>query len=363
MKPEPRIAFITDALPAIGGGEKTLFAALECFPDADVFTLIYNKDRFIHTPLEKRRVITSYLDRFPLARKRHRLFLPLMPQAVQRFNLRGYDVVVSLHYAVANGVNANGAKHLSYTYTPMRYAWGGVSINGKNSHNNALVDRYLSSFREWDRTAASRIHNFAAISNGVAQRIWSAYQREAQVIYPPVEVERFHSGRRRKEYYVVLSRLVTHKRVDVIVEAFSRLKLPLKIIGDGPEKNRLSKRASKNIEFLGFQPDEHVAQILGRARGFISAAEEDFGIALVEAQAAGCPVITYDKGGALETVINGSTGLFYSEQSPLSLMEAVRVFEDKALGANVNDLTNNARRFDKANFKKRFERFIKEALV
>lgn len=191
MKSELRIAFVTDALPVIGGAEKTLFAALECFPTADIFTLIYNKEAFVNTPLENRTVFTSYLNKFPLARKYYRLLLPLMPHAIEQFDLRGYDIVVSFNYAVANGANANGAKHFSYTHTPMRYAWTDLNIYGKRLDNNFLIGKYLRSFRRWDRAAASRIHEFATISNSVANRIQSTYQREARIIYPPVEVERF----------------------------------------------------------------------------------------------------------------------------------------------------------------------------
>jgi glycosyltransferase involved in cell wall biosynthesis len=270
MKSEPRIAFVADILPVIGGAEKTLFAALECFPDADVFTLIYNRQAFANTPLGKRKVSTSHLDKIPFAGNRYKLFLPLMPHAIEQFDLRGYDIVVSFNYAVANGVNAKGAKHFSYTHTPMRYAWSDLSIDGKKTHNNLLVDQYLGSFRRWDKAGASRIYKFGAISNGIAHRIWSAYGRRAGVIYPPVEVERFfHPDEGRERHYVVLSRLVAHKRVNLIVEAFSRLTLPLKIIGDGPERNRLQRLASGNIEFLGFQSDECVAEILSKARGFV----------------------------------------------------------------------------------------------
>jgi len=327
MKSEPRIAFVTDALPVIGGAEKTLFAALECFPKADIFTLIYNKEVFVNTPLEKRRVSTSYLNKFPLVRKYYRLLLPLMQHAIEQFDLRAYDIVVSFNYAVANGVKANGAKHLSYTHTPMRYAWTDVNIHGKRRHNNFLIAQYLRSFRRWDRAAASRIHEFATISNGIANRIQSTYQRKARIIYPPVEVERFRPVTPRGDYYVTLSRLVPHKRVDLIVNTFSCLKYPLVVIGEGPELSHLQHKATSNIYFKGYQSDAVVADLLGNARGLICAAEEDFGIALVEAQAAGCPVIAYGRGGALEIVVEGVTGTFFLEQSAEVLSEAIEKFE------------------------------------
>ena len=361
MKSEPRIAFVTDALPVIGGAEKTLFAALECFPKADIFTLIYNKEAFINTPLENRRVFTSYLDKFPLARKYYRLLLPLMPHAIEQFDLRGYDIVVSFNYAVANGAKANGAKHFSYTHTPMRYAWTGLNIRGKRLHNNFLIGQYLRSFRRWDRAAASRIYEFATISNSVANRIQSTYQREARIIYPPVEVERFRPVTPRGDYYVTVSRLVPHKRIDLIVNTFSCLKYPLVVIGEGPELSNLHHNATSNIYFKGYQSDAVVSNLLGRARGFVCATEEDFGIAIVEAQAAGCPVIAYGRGGALETVIEGMTGAFFFEQSLDALSEAVEKFEHN-FHVCPSDLINNARRFNKANFQDKFVAFVNESL-
>jgi glycosyltransferase involved in cell wall biosynthesis len=359
MKSEPRIAFILDALPAVGGGEKTLFAALEVFPEADIFTLIYNKNGFINSPIARKEVITSYLDKLPFAQTHHRFFLPLMSSAIERLDLCNYDVVVSFSYAVAHGARVkDGARHVSYTYTPMRYAWSDINIDGTHSRKHPMLNLVMEQFRVWDRAAASRVHEFAAISHGIAGRIKSAYQREARVIFPPVEVERFSANGSRGYYFVTLSRLVPHKRIDLVIEAFSRLNLPLKIIGEGPQKKRLQMQAAPNIEFLGYQSEEAVAQLLGSARGFVCAAEEDFGIANVEAQAAGCPVIAYRGGGALETVIDGVTGLFFPEQSAASLSEAVKRFEDTAHCFRADDMVQNAQRFSKPHFTKLFREFV-----
>ena len=359
MNSKPRIAFVVDALPAMGGGEKTLFAALELFPDADVFTLIYNRNAFGNTPISNKEIITSYLDKFPFAQTHHRFLLPLMPSAIERFDLCKYDVIVSFSYAVAHGIRVNnGTRHISYTYTPMRYAWSDINIDGTHSRKNTILNVAMQSFRTWDKAAASRVHEFAAISQGIAKRIQSAYQREACVIYPPVEIERFHPNGHRGDYFVTLSRLVAHKRIDLIVEAFSNLQLPLKIIGDGPQMKRLQKRATPNIEFLGYQPDESVAQLLGNARGFVCAAEEDFGIAIVEAQAAGCPVIAYKAGGALETVLDGITGLFFEEQSAAGLIDAIHRFNDSGHRFRHNDMVDNAQKFSKERFRKSFQTFV-----
>lgn len=359
MRANPRIAFVVDALPAIGGGEKTLFAALEVFPQADIFTLVYNKAAFSDTPLAKKKIATSVLDRLPFAHAHHRLLLPLMPYAIERLDLRGYDIAVSFSYAVAHGVHVKqGTLHVSYTYTPMRYAWSDINLDGTRSGKKPLLELAMTRFRTWDRAAASRVQEFAAISRGIADRIQSAYQREARVIYPPVETERFSPAGEREDYFVTLSRLVPHKRIDVIIEAFSALPIPLKVIGEGKERAQLQKRATPNIEFLGYQSDAAVARLLGRARGFVCAAEEDFGIAMVEAQAAGCPVVAYRGGGALETVIKGVTGLFFREQSATSLMDAVRRFRDVAHCFRDHDLIENAQRFGKARFQEAFHGFV-----
>ena len=359
MSSKLRIAFVLDALPAIGGGEKTLFAALEAFSQADVFTLIYNKKEFAASPIAHKNIITSYLDRMPFAQSRHRLFLPLMPAAIERLDLCQYDVVVAFSYAVAHGVRVkNGMRHLSYMYTPMRYAWSDLNLDGSHSRKNPLLDLAMQKFRAWDISATARVHEFAAISHGIARRIQSAYRREARVIYPPVETERFSAKQKRGDYFITVSRLVPHKRMDVIIDAFSHLNLPLKIIGEGPERKNLQKRAAPNIEFLGFQSEESVAQLLEQARGFICAAEEDFGIAIVEAQAAGCPVIAYKGGGALETVIEGETGLLFETQTAGSLHEAVQKFQESAHCFHMDVMVDNAHRFSKARFLKSFREFI-----
>lgn len=362
MISKPRIAFILDALPAVGGGEKTMFAALEVFPQADIFTLIYNRPAFANTPIARKKIITSVLDRLPLAQSHHRLLLPLMPSAIEQFDLCQYDVVVAFSYAVAHGVRVkNRTRHLCYMYTPMRYAWSDINIDGTHSRKNRLLDLAMQKFRKWDHSAARRVHEFGAISREVAGRIQSAYQRESHLIYPPVEVERFSAKGQRRDYFVTLSRLVPHKRIDIVIEAFSRLKLPLKIIGDGPDKNRLQRQVAPNIEFLGYQTEQTVAGLLGSARGFVCAAEEDFGIAIVEAQAAGCPVIAYRGGGALETVLEGETGLFFAEQSVGSLIEAVRRFQNSTDCFRADVMVDNAHRFSKERFKSSFRQFVDSA--
>jgi glycosyltransferase involved in cell wall biosynthesis len=359
MRSEPRIAFVIDALPSLGGGEKVLFTALEAYPHAEIFTLVYNKAVFEQTPLANKKVNTSFINSLPLAHRQHRKYLPLMPCAIERFDLRAYDCIVCFSYAVAHGVtNHNGARHVSYTYTPMRYAWTDLHPDGTHKRKNILLDGFMRAFRTWDKRAASRVHQFAAISQAVSQRIADAYQREALIIYPPVEVERFKPCVQREDYYITVTRLVPHKRVDVIVEAFSKLNLPLIVIGEGPELPRLKSMANSNVKFLGYVPDEQVVELMGKARGFVCAAEEDFGIAIVEAQAAGCPVMAYGAGGARETVQEGVSGSFFEEQDAGSLIEAVQKFERVHGDFQVKALVRNAQRFNKSRFIEEFQDFV-----
>lgn len=360
MKSEPRIAFIIDALPALGGGEKVLFTALEAFPQADLFTLVYNEPHFANSPIAAKIINTSYIHSLPFAQKYHRMFLPLMPGAIERFNLNAYDTIVSFSYAVAHGIkNYNGARHVSYTYTPMRYAWTDVNLDGTHTRKNPIIDLFMNVFRNWDKRAAARVHAFAAISQAVSKRIADAYQRESVIIYPPVEVDRFKPAPQREKYYITVTRLVAHKRVDILVRAFSQLGLPLVIIGDGPELPRLQNVSTPNIQFLGYRSDEQVAELLSKARGFVCATEEDFGIAIVEAQAAGCPVIAYGQGGALETVIAGKTGIFFTEQSPTGLIEAIQRYERIYSDFDMADLVKNSQKFDRTNFMHNFVEFVR----
>jgi glycosyltransferase involved in cell wall biosynthesis len=282
-----------------------------------------------------------------------------MPAAIKRIDLRGYDFIVSFNYAVANGARSrNDARHVSYTHTPLRYAWTDLDISGRRTRRNPILERYMQNFRAWDRLAASRVHDFATNSRTVAQRIRVAYGREARVIHPPIEVTRFCPSPQRENHFITVTRLVPHKRVDLLVQSFNQLNLPLLIVGDGPELPRLKAMSKSNVEFLGFQSDEKVAELLGSARAFVSAAEEDFGIAIVEAQAAGCSVIAYGSGGALETVIEGKTGVLFSEQSTSCIMDAVERFGRAEASFLPDESVTNAERFGKDRFVREFVEFV-----
>lgn len=351
------VALVIDALPAIGGAEKVLMAALELFPEAPVYTLLYNRDQFAHTPVACRRVSTSFIQQLPLARTQYRKYLPVMPAAMGRFDLSAYETIISFSYAVAHGVNVRkGQNLLSYTFTPMRYAWSNMGLDGRPRRSSPLLDWIFRRFRAWDVVAANRVHRFAAVSGWIADWVQSAYKRDSCVVYPPVEIERFSPAPKRDDYFVSIARLVPHKRMDLLVEAFNRLGLPLVIIGDGPERRRLEQRARQNVRFLGFQPDSVVEDVLSRARAYICPGIEDFGIAMVEAQASGCPVIAFCDGGALEIVIENQTGLFFNESTPESLVPAVE--KVNAMKLSAEDCAANARRFNKERFLLELERFV-----
>lgn len=355
---EPKVALVLDALAGIGGGERVFLTALELFPGAPIFTLIYTPQVFSDTLVAGHPVIPSFIDRLPRSHTRYRAYLPLMPYAMSRFDLSKFDLVISFSYAVAHGVRIlPGQRHISYTHTPLRYAWRNYKIAEKLSPDQWLVNWFFRYFRKWDLQAVKQVSQFAAVSRDIAGWIRRVYRREAQVIYPPVDLERFRPHYPRERAYITVSRLVAHKRIDLIVKAFSRLKLPLTIIGDGPELGHLRKMAAPNITFTGYQSDLVVSQSLNRARAFLSASQEDFGIAMVEAQAAGCPVITLGKGGALETVLEGKTGLFYAEQSTDSLIDAVERFETLADSFSETDLLANVQRFSKERFLNEFSTF------
>jgi glycosyltransferase involved in cell wall biosynthesis len=303
-------------------------------------------------------VIPSFVNSLPLSRDHYRSYLPLLPLAIRQFDLRRFDLVISFSYAVANGVRIwPGQRHISYTFTPMRYAWRNYKIGRGATPRQSLANWLFRAFRKWDSAAAAHVSQFAAVSLDIAGWIRRVYGRAAQVIYPPVDVERFQPYSPRDRSYITVSRLVAHKRIDLIVEAFARLKLPLTVVGDGPELAHLRRMAPPNITFTGYQPDYVVSHLLGRARGFVCAAEEDFGIAIVEAQAAGCPVIAYGKGGALETVIEGETGLFFQEQSANSVLDAVERFERSADQYNEQELIFHVQQFRRERFMQDFATF------
>jgi len=356
-----KTVLIHDWLISLGGAEKVLDAIYSIYPSS-IYTLIKKEGCFNDSSFADAKIVTSFIQKLPFALKNHRNYLPFFPSAVERFDLSDFDVILSSSHAVAKGVKVKeGQLHICYCHTPMRYAWDlqGQYLTHLSGLKEQLAKWTLSYMRKWDVGNLEGVHHFVANSRYIAERIKRVYGRDAEVIYPPVQTELFDFQSEKQDYYLTMSRLVPYKRIDLIVEAFS--KMPSKrlfVIGDGPEMERIKKIAGKNVELLGFQPDDVVRKYLAKARAFVFAAEEDFGIAPVEAQAAGTPVIAYGKGGVLETVIGNQTGVFFNQQSVSSLIEAVERFEKMQFDPHF--IRSNADRFNETRFKKEFKQFVED---
>ncbi len=347
-----------------GGAEKVIHSITNIWNDFDHFSLIdflSEEDReFI---LKGKKVNTSFIQKLPTVKKNHRKFLQLFPIAIEQLNLNNYDVVISSSASVAKGVLTNQNQlHICYCHSPMRYAW--------DLHYDYLKDKNLLSglkgwyakkilhkLRIWDVISSNRVDFFVANSNYVAQRIKKTYNRDAKVIYPPVNTNNFKLHVDKEDYYVAASRLVSYKKIDLIVNAFNQMPdKKLKVVGDGPELNKIKKIANANVEVLGRRKNDSLISIFQKSRALVYAADEDFGIIPVEAQACGTPVIAYRKGGLKETVIENETGVFFEEQSESSIIKAVNKFEK--LSFDYSLVRKNAERFSKERFEKEFKEFV-----
>ncbi len=366
MSVKPSLALTHDWLTTWGGSEQVLEAALDVVGPAPIHTLVYRPEAFTGSLIGKQEIIPSFLQRLPGSRRNHRLYLPLMALAIEQFDLRNYSLVISSSHAVAHGVLTHPDQlHIAYVHTPMRYAWhlyhdylqSGRVVRGLRSW---LVRATLHYLRQWDFQAAQRADYLVANSEWTARNIWSVYRRRADVIYPPVDVEFYQPSTPREDYYITVSRLVPYKKVGLILDAFGRLGYPLKVVGQGVLYSSLSRRRPPNVEMLGWCSKQELAQLLSRAKAFVYAAEEDFGITPVEAQAAGCPVIAYGRGGVQETVIDGQTGILYREQTAEAIMEAVSRFEAGAIQFRMQDLRRNAERFSRDRFLREFGRYVEQ---
>jgi len=365
-----RVALVHDWLTGMRGGEKCLEVFCELFPRADLFTLVYNPAD-ISTTIRQMNLNASWIDRVPGAKKYFRYLLPLFPTAIESFKLSDYDLILSSSHCVAKGIIPHRALHIAYVHAPMRYVWdlrdaylsGGTSFIARAGLT--LSRRYL---QRWDLKSTLRVDEFLANSNNVAAKIKSLYGRSATVIYPPVDMEKFHFRDEIQPYYLIVSALVPYKRIDLAIDAFNAINLPLKIAGDGPLRRFLQRRARSNVEFLGFVDDAPLSELYSRCQALIFPGEEDFGIVPLEAQASGRPVIAYGKGGALETVLPlGSelgppTGIFFREQSVESLMAAVRAFEQNRQKFVPTGIRQQACRFSRDRFKAQISDYIEARL-
>lgn len=358
-----RVALVHDWLTGMRGGERVLEALVARYPTATIHTLVHVPGS-VSPAIEARPIRTSFIQRLPWAPHRFRQYLPLFPLAAARMDLAGYHLVVSTSHCVALGVRPpRSACHVTYCFTPMRYAWEFRDEYVRRVPPGArwAARLVLAALRRWDRAAGRRAGHLACISEHVAARIRRAYGRDARVIYPPVRTEVFRPDGAAGEAFLCVSALAPYKRLDVAVDAFTRLGWPLVVIGTGPEAARLRRRAGPTVRFLGRQDDEALRAAYARCRAFVFPGEEEFGIAPLEAMAAGRPVIAYARGALTETVVDGVTGLFFQEQTADALIDALRRFE--VTGWSPEKIRAHALRFGEARFRAEFDAFVEACLA
>lgn len=366
-----RVALVHDWLTGMRGGEKCLEVFCELFPEADVFTLLHIPGSVSPT-IERHRISTSLLQRLPGSARHYRWYLPLMPTAIEAFDLSAYDLVISSSHCVAKGVIPRpDALHVAYMHTPMRYAWDlwPQYFPPTGLVSRCLIPPVLNYLRTWDVAASQRVDVFVANSQFVAQRIARYYRRRATVLHPPVDTAWFTPGTQREAYYLMVTALVPYKGVEMAIAAFNALQRPLKIIGSGPLAASLKALAGPSITFLGWRSNEELRQYYAACRALIFPAQEDFGIVPLEANAAGRPVIALGLGGALETVIplaaaatTAPTGILFTPRSAEALADAVRVFEAQEARFCPQALRQHAQQFDRQHFKTRFAHLIARLL-
>lgn len=355
-----RVAIIHYWLVGMRGGERVIESLCEIFPNADIFTHVYDPDN-VSNIFARHKVYTTFINHMPRARYLYQKYLPLMPLALEELDLRDYDIVISSESGPAKGViTGPDTIHICYCHTPMRYAWN-MYHDYRESINprlRPLMSWLIHRLRAWDFQSAARVDAFLANSHNVARRIRKYYRRDAVVVYPPVEVDRFQSSDCIEDFYLYVGQLVRYKRVDLAIEAFNSLGKPLVVIGDGEERDALEKLAGPTIRFLGRQDFDPLRDYYSHCRALIFPGEEDFGIVPVEAMASGRPVIAFGHGGALETVIPGKTGLFFNRQSAEELAAAVIRFEAMRDSFDRYSIIEHARRFSSDVFRMSF---LKEA--
>ncbi len=360
-----KIALIHDWLTGMRGGEKVLEVMCELWPEADLYTLLYVPGKL--TPaIESRKIITSGIQKLPKAVEWYRYYLPLMPTAIEQFDLREYDLVLSTSHCVAKGVITQPATcHISYIHTPMRYVWElfeeyfGAQRTGR--FKRLIISFFANYLRLWDVASANRVDDFIANSGHVAKRIAKHYRRESTVIHPPVDTARFSMGQ-PEDFYLVVSALAPYKRIDLAVQACARMRRKIKVVGTGQDEELLRRIGGEYIDFLGWQDDATIVELYQKCRAFLFPGEEDFGITPLEAQASGRPVIAFGKGGALETVRGlheeDPTGVFFHEQTVDGLSQAIATFEQNESRFDPEKTRAHALTFDREVFRRRIKEHV-----
>ena len=358
-----KIAFVHDFLLRMGGAERVLKTLMDEYPDAPVYTLLYDEKK-CGKVFAKERVRTSSLQKWPrFIPGMHKFMFPFMPSAVEAFDLSEFDVVVSSSNAYAHGIVTNlETKHICYTHSPMRYAWDYTHEYLKEQNLGAIgesiVSRLMHKVRMWDFLAADRVDIRVANSKTVQNRIRKYYRQESQIIHPPVDVDRFHPQDNHEGFFLIVSSLTRYKNIDLAIELFNKLGKRLVIIGEGSDKARLQRMAADNVDFLGFKPDELVKEYFENCRAFIFPGEEDFGIAPLEAMACGKPVLAYKKGGLTETMLEGKTGQFFSEPTVASMEEGLTQLLINEKEYSSKEIANHARKYSRQAFVRQMKALI-----
>jgi len=366
-----RVAIVHDWLTGMRGGERCLEVFCELFPQADLYTLLHIPGS-VSSLIEKMVIKPSFIQNLPFAKNRYRRYLPLFPMAIESFNLKGYDLILSCSHCVAKGIiPPPDALHISYVLTPMRYAWD-MYVEYFGGNRNRMIRLFIHYLRMWDVTSSQRVDHFLCISKHVENRIKKFYRREAEIIHPPVDMKRFKLQDKKENFFLIVSSFAPYKRIDLAIEAFNRLGYPLKIIGFGPEEKGLRSIARSNVEFLGWQPDDVVSDCYSNCRALIFPGEEDFGIVPLEAMASGKAVVAYGRGGALETIISydqrgkverdAPTGLFFYEPNVDSLVDAVERFIRVEREFDPLAIRNHTLKWDTEVFKEKIKKNISEKM-
>lgn len=361
-----RVAIIQEWLVTVGGSDKVVKAIADIFPNADIYTLVAKKEVCEELGINWNKVHTSFIQKMPFGIKKYRSYLPLFPFAVEQFDLRGYDVIISSSHCVAKGVLTKADQlHICYCHSPIRYVWDMYNeyleeTNLTKGFKSWLVRYLLHRIRKWDMLSSFRVDYYISNSNYVAQRIKETYRREATTIHPNIDISHFELCEQKEDFYLASSRLVAYKKIDIIIEAFNRMPdKKLIVIGGGPNLKKYQELAKENVTVMGYQPFNTLKEKMQKAKAFIFAADEDFGMIPIEAEACGTPVIAYGHGGSLETVSKGKTGLFFHEQSPESIIKAVEDFESMGkVPFDYKTCRKWAEGFSEERFKKEIKDFV-----
>lgn len=370
-----KVAIVHDWLTTYAGSEKVLEQMLQLYPEADLYSTVDFLDEEDRGFLQGKTVHTTFIQRLPMAKKKYRQYLPFMPFAVEQFDLSSYDLILSSSHAVSKGViTGPNQLHVSYVHSPIRYAWDMQhqylrESNMEKGIKGLVAKLILGRMRMWDYRTSNGVDSFIANSNFISKRIWKVYRRESDVIYPPVNVKAFAYNEKKDPFYLTASRMVPYKKMDMIVQAFAAMPdKKLVVIGDGPDMHKVQRHAegAPNIEVLGYQSDKVLIDHMQRAQAFVFAAEEDFGITVVEAQACGTPVIAFGKGGSLETVRGleetNPTGVFFHEQEPEAIIDGVRRFEQERGRIAASNCRKNAMGFTPEAFRSNLKHHIDQKL-